>query len=506
MRWLSSLALAVDFANGSPETTALRGTVVAAAAARELGLGEDDAAAAIYGALFRYLGCTSYAHEDAQMFGDEHEAARLLVSLEPTEYLNIGRAVATQLGTEESPAERARRVVRLAVHGQAFRRGYEASQCEGASLLARRLDVAPRVRDIVGALYERWDGTGGPMGLARTSIPLATRVVHVAREATVHFLLRGGREGVVACLERRAGGQLDPDMCRTLIKSNVFLAAFSDELPCDGALSVLFAHVGPAFAAMPSLDTVAEVFGDFADQKSPWFLGHARRVAELVTGAAAELELDPGATTLLVRAAWLHDVGRVGVVNRIWSTPGPLSPLDWEKVRLHPYVGERICRHIDPKLATLVGQHHERADGDGYPHGVRTDQLAAVLGAADACAALGADRPHRPRHSDEERVRILERGVSEGRFRPDAVRAVLAAAGHRSTIARGNRKLLSIRERKVLSLVARGLSNKEVATALGISARTVQAHTIHIYDKLGVRTRAGAALRASELGMLDEGP
>jgi ATP/maltotriose-dependent transcriptional regulator MalT len=57
-------------------------------------------------------------------------------------------------------------------------------------------------------------------------------------------------------------------------------------------------------------------------------------------------------------------------------------------------------------------------------------------------------------------------------------------------------------EREGLSLVARGLSNKEVAATLGISARTVQTHTIHAYDKLGVRTRAGAALRASELGLL----
>ncbi len=165
----------------------------------------------------------------------------------------------------------------------------------------------------------------------------------------------------------------------------------------------------------------------------------------------------------------------MGVANRIWDTPGPLGILEWEKVRLHAYVGERICRHLDPDLAALVGHHHERSDGSGYARGTRPDLLSSVLAAAEE--------------------------VSSGRLRADAVRAVLATLGQ--WLAPSARTtMLSEREREVLALVARGMSNKEVGQALGISARTVQAHTIRAYDKLGVRTRAGATLRASELGPL----
>jgi HD-GYP domain-containing protein (c-di-GMP phosphodiesterase class II) len=505
VNWLSSLALVVDLANGAPETTALRGTLVAAAAARELGLGEEGAAVAVYGALFRYLGCTSYALEEANVLGDEHVGARLLAPLEMDDYGGILRAVVRAGGPGESTLARARRLTRGAFGAPSFVEGYRASHCEGAVLLASRLDVVAGVRELLGALHERWDGDGGPARLAGSSIPEPARVVHVAREATVQFALSGSRETVVRCLERRAGAQLDPDMCRRLAASEAFLEAFTVEPLWDAVRRVLARHLESAFANLPSLDVVVEVFGDFADQKNPWFLGHARRVATLATGAAHELGLDPQTVTLLARAAWLHDVGRVSVPNRVWDTPGALGPIEWEKVRLHAYVGERICLHLDAKLAALVGQHHERADGSGYARGNKPDHLTSILCAADVCSALAADRPHRERLSDEERERVLTTEVREGRLRAEAVDAVLASLGARP--APGSMPprsvTLSEREREVIMLVARGLSNKEVAQKLGISARTVQAHTIRAYDKLGVRTRAGAALRASELGLLD---
>jgi len=498
--WLTSLGSVVDLANGAPDTTALRGTIVAAAVARELALDERAAAAAVIGSLFRYLGCTSYAHEDADLFGDEHEAARLLAAFEPTEGLAIARAVATELEPESSLLARARRLARLALEGRAFRRGYEASQCEGATLLASRLDVTRDVRETLDALYERWDGSGGPAGAAGERISVAARVLHVAREATVHYLLRGGLAGVVRCLEQRRGGQLDPAICRAMLGSEALAAAFSDEALFERASAVIRAHLAHAFTKLPSLDTIAEVFGDFADQKCPWFLGHARRVAGLARAAAEHLALEPATIETLVRAAWLHDVGRVSVPNRIWATRGPLGTLEWERVRLHAYVAERVCQALDPEIAHLVGAHHEREDGSGYARGIRPNLVASVLAAADVCAALGADRPHRERWTEAKRDELLQAEVAKGRLRADAVEAVLVALG-RAPSSRPP-SLLSQREREVLRLAARGASNKEIAASLGISSRTVQSHTIRIYDKLGVRTRAGAALRGAELGLL----
>jgi len=498
---LASLGLAIDMANGSPETTVLRGTWVAVVAARELGLDAETTAAATFGALFRYLGCTSFAHEESRLLGDEHHAARVLAPLDKKDVAPLATAIFRDL--EGDTFERALRGARILREGIDFRAGYEASHCEGATLLASRLCAHPRVLEVLSALHERWDGDGGPARLSREEIPLAARVVHLAREATVHFVLRGGEVGAVKCLEVRAKKQLDPSMCARLATSEAFLRAFREEPLWDNVTKALDDSLALAFTAVPSLDDVIHVMGEFADQKCPIFLGHARRVAQLVQGAALKLGLDALRTRCLVRAAWLHDLGRVSVPNRVFLTRGPLGPIEWEKVRLHPYVGERIAQHLDPGVAKLVGAHHERLDGTGYPTGRRPDDLTSVLAAADVLAAMSEDRPHRARLTTEERHRALALEVSSGRLPKDAVLAVLAAEGGAASVPPPSEvEELTLREREVLTLVARGLSNKEIAGRLGISDRTVQSHTIRSYDKLGVRTRAGAALRASELGLL----
>ena len=92
--------------------------------------------------------------------------------------------------------------------------------------------------------------------------------------------------------------------------------------------------------------------------------------------------------------------------------------------------------------------------------------------------------------------------VKSGQLDGEVVEAVLSVMGERSAKSRPASSL-SERELEVLRLVARGKTNKEVAVALGLSPRTVQHHTIHIYEKLGVDTRAGAAMVASRRGLLE---
>jgi DNA-binding NarL/FixJ family response regulator len=157
-------------------------------------------------------------------------------------------------------------------------------------------------------------------------------------------------------------------------------------------------------------------------------------------------------------------------------------------------------------LGALAGAHHERLDGSGYHRNAPAALLALparLLAAADCYHALTEARPHRPARSPEEAAKTLEAEVSARRLDGEAVRAVLEAAGHGARKKRGAWPGgLSDREVEVLRLVAQGCSNKEVAQRLSISARTVQHHTIHIYDKLGVSTRAAAALFALENDLL----
>jgi DNA-binding CsgD family transcriptional regulator len=210
---------------------------------------------------------------------------------------------------------------------------------------------------------------------------------------------------------------------------------------------------------------------------------------------------------LVQRAALVHDLGVIGVPTSVWDKAGPLSPAERERVRTHPYLTERILSR-QPRLTeigAIAGLHHERADGSGYPRGLRGEAIplgARLVAVADVFHALGEDRPHRGRLDASSRAGALRAEVKAGRLDPDAVDAVLHAAGHRVPRRPALPAGLSTREVEVLILVARGLQNKEIARRMSVSARTVSSHLEHAYTKIGVTTRGAAAMYAMGHGLV----
>jgi DNA-binding CsgD family transcriptional regulator len=230
-------------------------------------------------------------------------------------------------------------------------------------------------------------------------------------------------------------------------------------------------------------------------------------VAVLATAAARHLGLSSDDVTLVQRAALIHDLGVIGVPTSVLDKPGPLSLAEGERIRTHPYLTERILSR-QPRLAeigVIAGLHHERLDGSGYPRGLRGDALplgGRLVAVADVFHAMGEDRPYRARLDEGERAAALRSETRAGRLDPDAVDAVLRAAGHhvprRPALPAG----LSPREAEVLVLVARGLKNKEIARRLSVSARTVSSHLEHAFTKIGVTTRGAAAMFAMGHGLV----
>jgi HD-GYP domain-containing protein (c-di-GMP phosphodiesterase class II) len=205
----------------------------------------------------------------------------------------------------------------------------------------------------------------------------------------------------------------------------------------------------------------------------------------------------------------MQDIGRSGIPNAIWEREGPLSIEQWERVRLHPYYTERILSQSEGlrSVCTLASAHHERLDGSGYHRGSRGGDLdlsARVLAAADACHAMVHERPHRAARSLEDAALELRADASAGRLDARAVEAVLGAAtGAPPRLAKSsNPGRLTDREVAVLRLMAQGHPNREMAALLGITAKTVGHHVQHIYDKIGVSTRAAAAIFAVEHQLL----
>ncbi|MGH9181633.1 MAG: HD domain-containing phosphohydrolase [Acidimicrobiales bacterium] len=500
-----ALSLATDLGTGHPLEHGLRTCWLSLKAAEALGLDEAGRSCVYHVALLRFLGCTSDASETAVFAGGDdvgfNSTFAPMLNAQPGEG---ARFLVGHLASDLPLRRRVGRVARALGDPGGGRRSLSA-HCEAGSRLATRLGMPASVCDSLAHAYERWDGKGYPDGLAGEDVPKAIRIVTVARDAEL-WSRQAGWAAAAEVLARRRGRAYDPVVVDALSGDGEGWLAGIGEDPCA---AVLDAEPAPVLTLKDSrIDGALSAVADFADLKSPFFLGHSTGVAAIAGAAATAAGMSDEDAATVRRAALVHDVGKVGVASGIWDHPGPLSADQWERVRLHSYLGERVlsrCRLLEP-YAAVAARHHERADGSGYHRGLSGDQLgvgARILAAADMYHALLEPRPHRPAVDPAAAATRLLDEVDAGRLGRAEVDAVLAAAGQASRPPHIDRPAgLTEREVDVLRLIARGQANKQVAAMLGISPKTVGRHIEHIYAKAGVSTRAGATLFAMETGLL----
>jgi HD-GYP domain-containing protein (c-di-GMP phosphodiesterase class II) len=502
---VGALSLATDLGLGQPMEHVMRQCLIALRLAERLGLGESERTVVYYVGLLAWVGCHSDAHEQAKWFGDDIALKADLYNSDPVG-LELAAYMLRNLGAGSPPLRRARVGLDFVINGRKWIDGMELSHCAAAAGLAEQLGLGPDVRDNLQQTFERWDGKG-PAGLAGEKIALPVRLVGLADIVEVYHRA-GGVDAAIAVARKRSGTQFDPDLVELLVQEAPDLLAGLDAattwdtvIAAEPALEI--------FLTSEEFDATLEAIADFTDLKSPYTAGHSRGVADLATEGARRSGLSENETVLLRRAALVHDLGRLGVSNAIWDKQGALTPSEWERVRLHPYLTERMLASSSAlaPLGALAAQHHERCDGSGYPRGQSADALtpeARILAVADAYRAMLEPRPHRPARTPAEAEAELRTDVREGRLDGDAVHAVLSAAGHRVRRRREWPAGLTPREVEVLRLLARGASNKEIARVLVISPKTAGNHVEHIYLKTGARSRAAASLFATRHGLLGE--
>jgi HD-GYP domain-containing protein (c-di-GMP phosphodiesterase class II) len=504
---VAAMSLATDLGLGQPMEHVMRACLVALRLAELLDLEEPERAVVYYVALLAWVGCHADSHEQAAWFGDD---IQFRAGMHETDLagLPVARFVIGQVGRGRPPLRRALLAGTLLTRRD-FVASFDMSHCLVAGQLAMRLGLGDPVRSALQDVFERWDGKGQPRNLKGDGIALPARIVELA-DITEAFRRLGGRETALEVARRRRATQFDPELVDLLTREASAVFGGLDEDPTWTSVIASEPALGPPLS-QPQTDTALEAIADFADLKSPYMTGHSRGVAELASRAASSLGLGDADVAELRRAGLMHDMGRLGIPNTIWDKPARLSEAEIERVRLHPYLMQRMFSRLSglAEAAQLAGQASERLDGSGYPRGLTGAGLtpaARALQAADVYQALREPRAYRSALDETAAGVELRREVAAGRLDPHAAEAVLGAAGHRVRRRREGPDGLTPREVEVLLLLAQGASNKEIAKRLVVSAKTVGSHVEHIYSKIGCSTRVAASLYAMQHGLLPARP
>jgi putative two-component system response regulator len=204
------------------------------------------------------------------------------------------------------------------------------------------------------------------------------------------------------------------------VQSLVRMKAFTDEL--ENAESVLFS------------------LAKSIEAKDPYTEGHCERLSEFSEALGEHLRLPEESCIALRRAGIVHDIGKVAVPDQILLKTSSLTPDEWQVMKQHPVIGERICsplRSFRP-LLPIIRHHHEKLNGSGYPDGLAGDEIpltAKILQVTDVYDALTTDRPYRKAMRPSAAFEVMRNEVQLGWWDGNLVdefERVLLAAGELS--------------------------------------------------------------------------
>ena len=351
----ASIALAADLALGQPLEHVLRSCAIATRFAEHLGVSNDDRTATYWFSLFMLPGCTAVSFELSQMFGDDIAMRAAVYATGPSMIEQL-RYVLGRAGGEAPFLTRTRRRAQLL--GTRMR-GLERSalaHCSINARLADRLELGDRVTSALKHSFARWDGHGIPSGLEGEEIALPVRIGGLADMMEV-FHRVGGLQGAIGAARTWRGIAFDPALVDTWCDvAGDILGAVDGE----AAWTIVMDDHANRSLTPPELENALDLLADYADLKSPWFTGHSREVAALTEAAARQLGLPEQEVATARHAASVHDLGRTSVPNSIWDKVAPLTEDEWERVRLHAYLTDRVLRRSGglASLASIASSAH----------------------------------------------------------------------------------------------------------------------------------------------------
>ncbi|RMG41915.1 MAG: HD-GYP domain-containing protein [Planctomycetota bacterium] len=413
------------------------------------------------------------------------------VPSDPRSIPTAARTAAVQLGWDEdrlqewfvhqpcASREIVARLVDLTWQQRQHHERFEAAEMEIAEL-ADRIERMFEEISLLHALARNLHLSCAPVDLAELALERISALIHCGgvaaylqdRSGETRLLTRGclpfDEEGFVRFVEQFSGHNWQRPLVRNNVADtllgrdfagldNFVLAEIAEGSHRTGWLLICNLQNGREFGTIEAslLNSVATILGVHArnidlyqeheellvsfvrsmvstlDAKDPYTRGHSQRVAAVARRIAVELGLPPEDVNNVWLSGLLHDIGKIGVDDRVLRKPGRLTPQEFEHVKKHPEIGYQILKGLTNLRATLPGvrHHHERFDGSGYPDGLAGEEipfLARILAVADAFDAMCSDRPYR-RGMAIEQVEAIFRQDRGAYWDPRVIRAYFQA-------------------------------------------------------------------------------
>lgn len=398
---LGALSHALDMVEGQPVGHCVRCCWIGIQIGSEIGLNEAQIWELYYTLLLKDLGCSSNAARICQLYmTDDISFKRDFMTVNGS-LPQVLRFVLSHTGMNAGLAERFRALVHIFQNGGQIAHELMETRCDRGAAIARKMRFSEGVAQAIHSLDEHWDGGGMPRGLAGDDIPVYSRIALLAQIVDV-FQTANGIEAARREIENRTGTWFDPRLSAAFARL-ADRPEFWQKLRDDDLQQSIFALEPAQTTSLVDedyLDDIAAAFAQVVDSKSPYTSGHSERVTLYTDLIAKQMNLSAEQRRWLKRAALLHDIGKLGVSNSILDKPGKLDPDEWAAMKMHAVHSETILSRIAAfgELAVIAAAHHERIDGNGYPRGLKGDEIAfetRIITVADIFDALTADRPYR---------------------------------------------------------------------------------------------------------------
>jgi len=431
---IAALTYALDLTEGQRPGHTLRSTVLAMRLGEEAGLDRAQLGALYYAALLKDSGCSSNAARMSALFGSpDQELKRSMRLVDWHDRWKLAMRTAASCGVGLNPFHRIRHFLMVA-KTPSLTREIIHTRCERGARIASVLGFPPATSEAILYVDEHWCGLGHPFGIAGEEIPILSRIILLAQTVEAHWSEHGTAQALEMARKRR-GTWFDPRLVDILTSwrgDKEWWGRLADIEHLDETVLALEPGSAPMVATDERLDRIAFAFAAVIDAKTPFTARHSSNVARYAVGIAGAMGVDAIVNRDILRAGLLHDIGKLGVSNRILDKPAKLTDEEFAEIRKHPVWTLEILQHVGAfrHFSNDAAQHHERLDGRGYPWKLSGDTLsftARVLAVADVYEALTATRPYREGLPVAKVVSIMhnDRGTA---FDPDIFDAAVALA------------------------------------------------------------------------------